>query len=97
MMIANGITSTDTDFTFEIQRDGSAILGPFIVPAARLSSKEVSSNHNVFQTTTVTHTYSITIIVTAPLIGGFATEITFIQANDTHAGALSAANTHDTV
>ena len=97
MMIANGITSPDTDVTFAVQRDGSAILGPVTVPAARFSSQEVSSTHNVFQTTPGTHTYSIKIIGTAPLKGGFATEITFIQAKDTHACDLSGANTHDTV
>ena len=96
VMIANGLDFANPDVTFEIRRDGSPILGPFTVPATR-SSQEVSSIHNVFQTTHGTHTYCINIIGTAPLIGGLATAITFIQANDKHAGALSGANTHDTV
>ena len=97
MMIANGITSPDTDVTVERQRDGSAIRGPFTVPAARVASQEGSSTHNVVQTTPGTHTVSSNINGTAPLIGGFATATIFIQANDTHAGALSGANTHATV
>ena len=97
VMIATAIQGFATDVTFEIRRDGSPILGPFTVPATRFSSQDVSSTHNVFITAPGTHTYSINIIGTAPLIGGFATAITFIQANDTHAGALSGANTHDTV
>ena len=97
VMIANGLDFANTDLTFEIQRDGSPILGPFTVPATRFSSQAVSSIHNVFQLTPATHTYSINTIGAVPLIGGFATEITFIQANDTDAGTLSGANTHDTV
>ena len=96
MMLANGITSPDTDVTSEIHRDGSAILGPFTVPAARFYSQEVSSTHNVFQTSPGTHNYSINIIGTAPLIGGFATEITFIQANDPQPRPLTGPNTHHT-
>ena len=96
-MIATAIQGFATDVTFEIRRDSSPILGPFTVPATRFSSQDVSSIHNVFITPPGTHYYSINTTGAVPLICAFATAITFIQANDTHAGALSGANTHDTV